>query len=123
LQKCVYPNAPLIRAAHVAGSSAYRDEQAWIDEATTNGYYPGATLTIAKMTSGTSFSAAIVTGIVARLRQQYPELGVRGIWDKINGTLAQTMPQYPPNYTALPVNFGGDGVAANDKLIYIPYNE
>jgi aqualysin 1 len=109
----IYAPAQVIRAAHVAAAGAYRDEQVWLTEA--QQHYPlvyRADLTVEWVSSGTSFAAPIVAGAAARLLQTFPTMTVRQVWDTLKTSA-----------TSLPGNFDGDGVSANDILIYVsPYN-
>lgn len=58
--------------------------------------------------SGTSFAAPLVAGAAARLLEQHPTWNPREVWDQLIGSA-----------TSLSSNFDGDGVAANDKLLYM----
>jgi hypothetical protein len=106
----IYAPAKLIHAAHIAAATAYRDQQYWIDDFNnmlrTHNRLPNAT--VEYEASGTSFSAPLVAGIAARLRQTYPSMKARDIWNYIHDSA-----------TALPANFDGDGKADNDRLAYI----
>ena len=62
--------------------------------------------------SGTSFSAPIVAGIAARLLQTNPLLTPQQVWAAIQARAI-----------ALPANFDGDGISANDRLAFISPNE
>ena len=69
---------------------------------------PNTTYQVEYIASGTSFSAPVVAGIAARLRQTFPSMKARDIWNYIHESA-----------TALPSNFDGDGKADNDRLAYI----
>lgn len=106
----IYAPAKVIHAAHIAAATAYRDEQYWIDDYNnmlrTHNRTPNAT--VEYEASGTSFSAPVIAGIAARLRQTFPNMKARDIWNYIHDSA-----------TALPSNFDGDGKADNDRLAYI----
>lgn len=105
----IYAPAKQIHAAHIASATAYRDQQTWVDalkQQYPNGGYGYLTTEI--VSSGTSFAAPVVTGIIARLLQTFPMMTVRDVWDYLHS-----------NATALPYNFDGDNVPANDFLTYI----
>lgn len=84
----IYAPAHLIKTAYITTTSAYRDQA----EPTES--------------SGTSFSAAIVSGIAARILDAYPTLDVREVWDYIKD-----------NATQLDADFDGDEV--DEKLVFI----
>lgn len=104
----VYAPARNIHGAHIASPTAYRDQQVWVDQLKQEfpGSYPNLTTEVTS--TGTSFSAPVVSGIAARLLQMFPTMTVRQVWDNIHD-----------NATGLPYNFDGDGVPANDRLAYI----
>lgn len=106
----IYAPGKNVRLAHVASSTAYRDDLYWINSY--NSQHPGVNYTQEWVTTGTSFAAPVVTGVVARLLQTFPSMSVRQVWNFLHD-----------NSTALPANFDGDGKADNDRLVYIsPYN-
>lgn len=103
----IYAPAYVVRSAHIASATAYRDEQQWVDALRNE--IPGyRSVTRESVTSGTSFAAPLVAGVAARLRETFPTMTVREVWDFMR-----------TNANALPANFDGDGVAANDRLLYI----
>jgi len=63
-------------------------------------------------TSGTSFSAPVVTGIVARILQGNPSLTPLQVWTQVQATAV-----------ALSPNFDGDGVGTNDRIAHIDPNQ
>jgi subtilase family serine protease len=101
----------MIHAAHIANANAYRDDPQWTNDWNSvlhaNGF-PNTTFTVDYVASGTSFSAPVVAGIAARLRQTFPNMKARDIWNYIHDSA-----------TSLPSNFDGDGKADNDRLAYI----
>lgn len=106
----IYAPAWTIMGAHIAAPTASRNEQTWVDQ--WNLEFNSSARTVENITSGTSFSAAVVSGIVARLRQTYPNKTALQVWEHIAATA-----------TPLPTDFDGDGVAANDRLAYISVYE
>lgn len=108
----IYAPAKIIHAAHIAAANAYRDDQYWVDDwnRVLTGYPNN--YTVETIASGTSFSAPLVAGIAARLRQTFPSMKARDVWNYIHDSA-----------TGLPANFDGDGKADNDRLAYIsPYD-
>lgn len=103
----IYAPAHRIRSAHIASSTAYRDEQQWVDALMNEGI-GYINVTVENVSTGTSFAAPLTAGVAARLLETFPGMTVRQVWDHIRN-----------NATALPANFDGDGVAANDRLLYI----
>lgn len=101
----IYAPAKLIHAAHIAAANAYRDDQHWTDDYnnTIHQHFP-----LEQSASGTSFAAPVIAGIAARLRQTFPSMKARDIWNYIHDSA-----------TALPSNFDGDGKADNDRLAYV----
>ncbi|MGA7614273.1 MAG: S8 family serine peptidase [Thermoanaerobaculia bacterium] len=96
----IYAPAYTIHGAHIASSTAYRDDPQWL--------HPLETVEL--VSSGTSFAAPLVTGAAARYLQQFPSSSPRMIWTKIYNSAH-----------ALPANFDNDGVPANDRLLFMPY--
>lgn len=107
----LYAPAKEIRAAHIASSTAYRTEQSWLTQAIQEvPQYTGAT--VEEVSTGTSFAAPIVSGIVARLLQTFPSMTVRQVWNHLYSTA-----------TVQPNNFDGDNIARNDRLAFISVNQ
>ena len=90
----IYAPADLIRVAYITSDSAYRNQ------------------TNALQSSGTSWSAAIVSGIAARILDAYPTKNPREVWDYMRQSA-----------TSLTSNFDGDGNSQNDKLVYVSPND
>ena len=94
---CVSIYAPahnLRQLAHIAGFSSYRDSQ------------------LTTQIMGTSFAAPVVAGVAARLLQQFPSMSSDQVWYAIRDRA-----------NLLPNNFDGDGVFANDRLVYLPVTD
>jgi len=72
------------------------------------------TPTTLSSTGGTSFASALVTGAVARLLQQYPNLTAQQVWTELQNRAALRSPQ--------PADFDPSGVT-NTRLLYIGHTE
>jgi subtilisin family serine protease len=84
----IYAPAHLIKTAYLTSNTAYRNQNEPLES------------------SGTSFSAAIVSGVVARILEAYPTKDVREVWDFLKSEA-----------TDLGQDFDGDSV--DEDLVYI----
>lgn len=106
----IYAPARLISGAHIASNTAYRDEQTWVDA---RNLEQGQNVnTVENVTTGTSWSAAIASGVAARLRQTFPNASAREIWNYMESTATAAAP-----------NFDNDNIAHNDRILWISVYE
>jgi subtilisin family serine protease len=97
----------MVRGAHLAAANAYRTDQSWVDAFNAE-THPTTPFTVESIASGTSFAAPIVSGIAARLLQQYPTLTARQVWDAIYS-----------RSTGRVRDFDGDSVPDDYRIAYL----